>query len=51
MLQAMQATLIYGMLCSQYTEFVSKDDAAWVVETIEVSYHPCQDSHATLLCR
>jgi hypothetical protein len=36
MLQATQAILVYGMLCSQYTEFVSNDDAAWMVTIIEV---------------
>jgi hypothetical protein len=36
MLQALQAAIVYGMLCSQYSEYVSTDDAAWVVATIEV---------------
>jgi hypothetical protein len=36
MLQSLQAVLVYGMLCSQYTEFVSNDDAAWMVTIIEV---------------
>lgn len=37
MLQALQAAMVYGILCSQCTELVSKDDSAWVVATIEVS--------------
>jgi hypothetical protein len=37
-LQAMQAAVVYGMLCSQCTESVSVDDAAWIVEVIEVCF-------------
>jgi hypothetical protein len=37
MVQALQAAMVYGILCSQCTELVSKDDSAWVVATIEVS--------------
>ncbi|KAJ9483461.1 hypothetical protein VN97_g9943 [Penicillium thymicola] len=36
MLQALQAAMVYGMLCSQCTGSVSSDDSAWVVATIEV---------------
>jgi hypothetical protein len=36
MLQALQAAVMYGMLCSQYSDHVSTEDAAWVVATIEV---------------
>ncbi|KAF2028048.1 hypothetical protein EK21DRAFT_70684 [Setomelanomma holmii] len=35
MLQGMQAAVVYGILCSQCTESVSVEDAAWLVETIE----------------
>ncbi|KAJ5631830.1 uncharacterized protein N7484_011930 [Penicillium longicatenatum] len=34
-LQALQAALVYGMLCAQCTESVSIEDSTWVVETIE----------------
>lgn len=37
-LQALQAALVYGMLCAQCTESVSVEDSAWVVGTIEVPY-------------
>jgi hypothetical protein len=36
MLQALQVAVVYGMLCSQHSDHVSIDDAAWVVVTIEV---------------
>lgn len=35
-LQALQAALVYGMLCAQCVESVSIEDSTWVVETIEV---------------
>lgn len=38
MLQALQAAMVYGILCSQCTESVSSDDSAWVVATIEVGF-------------
>lgn len=34
----MQVAVVYGMLCSQCTESVSVDDAAWIVEVIEVCF-------------
>jgi hypothetical protein len=40
MLQAVQAAVIYGLLCSQQTELVSNDDAAWLLATIEVRSYP-----------
>lgn len=40
MLQAVQAAVIYGLLCSQHTELVSNDDAAWLLATIEVRSYP-----------
>jgi hypothetical protein len=39
MLQSLQAAVVYGMLCSQYSDHVSTEDAAWVVATIEVCDH------------
>jgi hypothetical protein len=44
MLQTMQAVLVYGMLCSQYTEYLPNDDAAWMVTIIEVGYYIFQGS-------
>lgn len=42
MLQAVQAAVVYGMLCSQCADSVSSDDSAWLVATIEVCYHSPQ---------
>lgn len=28
--------MVYGMLCAQYKEYIPRDDAAWLVATIEV---------------
>ena len=36
----MQATLVYGILCSTSTGSVSRSDADEVVASIEVSHHP-----------
>jgi hypothetical protein len=36
MLQALQAAVVYGMLCAQHSDLVSIKDAAWVIATIEV---------------
>jgi hypothetical protein len=36
MLEAVQAVVVYGMLCSQCTESVSVEDASDIVVTIEV---------------
>jgi hypothetical protein len=36
MLQALQVAVVYGILCSQHSDHVSIDDAAWIVATIEV---------------
>ncbi|KAF2795457.1 hypothetical protein K505DRAFT_239823 [Melanomma pulvis-pyrius CBS 109.77] len=35
MLQAVQAAIVYGILCSQCTESVSSDDSTWLAATIE----------------
>lgn len=37
-LQALQAALVYGMLCAQCIESMSNEDSTQVVETIEVRY-------------
>ncbi|KAH7400927.1 hypothetical protein DE146DRAFT_478613 [Phaeosphaeria sp. MPI-PUGE-AT-0046c] len=34
-LEAMQAVMVYGMLCAQFEEYVPRDDAAWLVATME----------------
>lgn len=34
-LEGMQAVMVYGMLCAQYKEYIPRDDAAWLVATIE----------------
>lgn len=36
MLQAMQAAVTYAMLSSQNIDWISCDDAAWLVATFEV---------------
>ncbi|KAL6894809.1 hypothetical protein GGI43DRAFT_424669 [Trichoderma evansii] len=36
MLQALQTTLIYGLLCSQSTESVPSEDIDWLISTTEI---------------
>jgi hypothetical protein len=44
----MQVAIVYGMLCSQYTQWVSSNDAAWMVATIEVGISPLNMVRCTL---